>query len=181
MTSEDSPFDWRDILREIREGYTSEGSARERDEAKYQSEQKSFERMFEENPDMVPSREDAEKFHNVFDALMHYWNIGAPIPPELIHTILSLYQDVYLSGGGKVSLEKVFFSQSGKSQYVTTRSREKRDNMLQLEVQLGTQFEGKTQDQVLNEIADRMEQDSDKEIDPKKLERHLNRVRKKKD
>lgn len=86
MASEDSPFDWRDALRELRESFTREDSTRKNLELKYQSEHKAYSRLLAGFTPSVeaPNREEAEECHNVFDALSLYWNSGAPIPPELI-------------------------------------------------------------------------------------------------
>lgn len=181
MTSEDSPFDWKEILQHFREAYTSEDSARENLELKYQSEHKAYSRLLAGFTPSVEAfnREEAEECHNVFDALSLYWNFGEPIPPELIDTILFLYRDRYLANGGDVSLEKTFFDQPGQSQYATKWYREHRDNLLMAQVQIGTQFEEKTKDKVLNEIADREELASGEDVSVEVLNARLKRAKNK--
>ncbi len=68
--------------------------------------------------------------------------VEAPIPPELIATLLSLYNDVYLRSEREVTLEEVFFNHYGNSQYRTKWKKEDRDALDDLSVAMDTQFHG---------------------------------------
>ena len=149
MTQDGQKIDWRKILLEMRDSYTCDDSPDRNLERVYQSESESYSQdMAEQFPDVAgdatPKREDAERQRNVFDAISWFWEVEAPIPPELIATLLYLYLDVYLKSEREVTLEEVFFNHYGNSQYRTKWKKENRDALDDLSVDMDTQFEGLT-------------------------------------
>ena len=149
MTHDGQKIDWKKILQEYRDNYTRDDSPDGNLEAVYQSESESFSQYMAENfPDVAgdatPKREDAETKHNVFDAISWFWEVEAPIPPELIATLLYLYNDVYLRSEREVTLEEVFFNHYGNSQYRTKWKSQFRDLLDDYSVDMDTQFEGLT-------------------------------------
>ena len=147
MTHDGQKIDWKKILLENRDNYTRDDSPDGNLEAVYQSESESFSQYMAENfPDVAgdatPKREDAETKHNVFDAISWFWEVEAPIPPELIATLLYLYLDVYLRSEREVTLEEVFFNHYGDSQYRAKRRSQDRDLLDDFSVAMDTQFEG---------------------------------------
>jgi hypothetical protein len=149
MTHDGQKIDWKKILQEYRDNYTRDDSPDGNLEAVYQSESESFSQYMAENfPDVAgdatPKREDAETKHNVFDAISWFWEVEAPIPPELIATLLYLYRGVYLGSEREVKLEEVFFNHYGDSQYRAKRRSQDRDLLDDFSVDMDTQFEGLT-------------------------------------
>ncbi len=146
MTQDGQKIDWKKILLEMRDSYTCDDSVYGDRDARYQSEFESYsQRMTEWFPNFeVDRREDAERQRNIFAAIEMYYNVAAPIPPELIATLLSLYNDVYLRSEREVTLEEVFFNHYGDSQYRTKWKKENRDALDDLSVALDTQFHGLT-------------------------------------
>ena len=146
MTQDGQKIDWKKILLEMRDSYTCDDSVHGDSDARYQSESESYSQyMAEHFPNFeVDRREDAERAHNIFEAISMYYNVAAPIPPELIATLLSLYNDVYLRSEREVTLEEVFFNHYGNSQYRTKWKKENRDALDDLSVTMDTQFQGLT-------------------------------------
>ena len=149
MREGEQRVDWKKILQEYRGSYTCDDSPDWNLEAVYQSESESYSQYMAEHfpdvaGDVTPKREDAEKKHNVFDALSWFWEVEAPIPPELIATLLYLYRDVYLGSEREVKLEEVFFNHYGDSQYRVKRRSQFRDLLDDYSVAMDTQFEGLT-------------------------------------
>jgi len=146
MTQDGQKIDWRKILLEMRDSYTCDDSVHGDSDARYQSEFESYsQHMAESFPNFeVDRREDAERHHNVFEAISWFWEVEAPIPPELIATLLYLYLDVYLRSEREVTLEEVFFNHYGNSQYRTKWKSQFRDLLDDYSVDMDTQFEGLT-------------------------------------
>ena len=144
MTQDGQKIDWRKILLEMRDSYTCDDSVHGDSDARYQSAFESYSQFMAEHfpNSAVDRREDAERAHNVFEAISLYWRVDAPIPPELIDTLLSLYNDVYLRSEREVTLEEVFFNHYGNSQYRTKWKKEDRDALDDLSVAFDTQFQG---------------------------------------
>ena len=146
MTHDGQKIDWKKILLEMRDSYTRDDSVHGDSDARYQSESESYSQyMAEHFPNFeVDGREDAERAHNIFEAISMYYNVAAPIPPELIATLLYLYRGVYLGSEREVKLEEVFFNHYGDSQYRAKRRSQDRDLLDDFSVDMDTKFEGLT-------------------------------------
>lgn len=173
MTQDGQKIDWRKILLEMRDSYTCDDSVYGNRDAEYQSAFESYsQRMAERVPNFeVDRREDAEKAHNVFVAIAMYYNVDAPIPPELIATLLSLYNDVYLGNEGRVSLEQTFFGLHGKAVFAKSAASRRRNGIDEMMIKMGKHFDGKSQIEVATELAEK------RGVDPESIVRRVNRNR----
>jgi len=173
MTHDGQKIDWRKILLEMRDSYTCDDSVHGDSDARYQSEFESYsQRMAERFPNFeVDRREDAERQGNIFAAIKMYYNVAAPIPPELIATLLSLYNDVYLGNEGRVSLEQTFFGQHGKAVFAKSAASRRRNGLDAMMIKMGTHLDGKSQIEVATELAEK------RGVDPESIVRRVNRNR----
>ena len=149
---ESERIDWIAIAQQFRENHISHESVRE---VRYQEELNFFYSLLEDKGDAdYWRRERVEESITVFGALEEYWSFNAPIPPELIDTILHLYRKVYLGGKGKVTLEKAFFDRPGRKKYVSDYNRLRRE-VGRCSISLLSKVTGRTQIELSEEYVER--------------------------
>lgn len=167
---ESERIDWKAFAQQFRENHVSQESVRE---LRYQDELNSYSRMLEDlGYENHWKREDLGEYYTVFDALEEYWSFNVPVPPELIDTILHLYQKVYLGGKGKVTLEKAFFDRSGRKKYVSDYNRRSRE-VGRRTISLLSELTGRAQEALAGEYVERHNLSQD----ARTLTRYLQRKR----